>query len=696
MIRGRRHPFWTACVCLLTFVPHLGEARVVRFVVEQQRPITAAAASGSAGDYERLDGTAYFELDPRDPLNAVIVNLDKASRNVRGQVEFSAPFLILKPVDMARGNHKIFYGVNNRGNLIERQGRSFPPIARTNDPLSASDIGDNILLTLGYTVVDAGWQGNVIASSDQLVPTLPVATQPDGSAIVGRVRLEYVGATGFTRSVVVLGGFRGYEAAETDTTHSTLTVRDRMIGGSRTAIAGDRWAFGRCVNGRTSLSPSTTDICLFDGFQPEKIYELIYPATSPMVMGLGYAVTRDLASFLRYETRDDLGNPNPLAASATDVGIRRAYGSGTSSTAMYMRDWLYLGFNEDGSHRQVFDAVHIHTPGAFRLLANVEFSDPNVWAAPDRHHDFLSNSVAPTTFAVTVDPITGRRDGILKRPATDPLVFQTDSANEFWTMDASLNVANGLGAPVRIPETVRLYFLSSASHIGIAGLFTPAGAAGNCQNPRHDPRYLGGAPAPTIRALLVALDAWADQRTEPPPSNYPRLEDGTLGSRDDAEKAFPKVPGVQFPQLPARQVLNFGSGLTPQGGRLTLLPPTLGAPYALFVPQPDRDGLDVAGVRPMEVRAPLGTNMGWNLHAAGPRHGEICGVHGSWLPFARTKAERLESGDPRLSLEERYGDHAGFVGAVEKAANELVKERFLLEEDADKYVRQAEASDVLR
>ena len=151
-------------------------------------------------------------------------------------------------------------------------------------------------------------------------------------------------------------------------------------------------------------------------------------------MGSAIAVTRDLASFLRYETADDAGTPNPLAASADATGIRRAYGLGISSTGMYLRDWLYLGFNEDEAHRRVFDAVRIHIPGSHRLFANVEFSDPNIYSRQDRTTDFTSTSVPPLTYAVTTDPVTNVRDGILKRPATDPLVFHVDTSNEFWQM----------------------------------------------------------------------------------------------------------------------------------------------------------------------------------------------------------------------------------------------------------------------
>jgi hypothetical protein len=669
------------------------EARVVRFVVEQQRSFADGMEWGATGAYERLDGTAYMEVDPRDPLNVGIVNLDKAPRNDRGMVEFSAPFFILKPVDMARGNHKIFYSINNRGN----QGFArFNFAESTNNPLTVADAGDGFLMRLGYTIVDAGWQGDVAPGNNRLFPNFPVATQPDGSPIVAAVRIEYSDRTipqagTFTLTLEGSPNFRSYETADTDPAHSTLTVRDR-VDGPKVPIPSDRWAFGTCPTGEGSLVPTTTDICLFDGFRADQLYELIYPAKDPIVMGLGYVVTRDIGSFLRYETQDEEGNPNPLALSPSDVGIRRAYSFGSSSTGMYQRDFLYLGFNEDDGHRKVFDGVWINIPGTHRLFANVEFADPNTYSRQDDRHDFLSYSYPPLTYAVTTDPISGIHDGLLKRPATDPLVFHTDSANEFWQMNASLNVHDGLGRPVPIPGNVRLYFFSSFQH-GAATPFAPVpGPRGICQNPTN-PNFAG----PSLRALLIALDAWADQGREPPRSNYPRVRNQMLVSLDDARAAFPAIPGVEFPMvLNELELLNYGPEFDSEGGRLTVLPPLLGPRYTLLVPKPDEDGLDIAGIRPMEIRAPLGTNTGWNVRAPGFRAPDLCGLSGSYIPFATTEAERLASGDPRRSLEERYGDHAGYVRAVRRAALQLLRQGFLLVEDVERYISDAEDSDVLR
>lgn len=679
-----------AVVALACVSASPGEARVVRLVVERTQPVLDGKIFGAAGAYERLDGTVYFEVDPRDPLNAVIVNLDKAQKTPGGKVGFSAPFYILKPVDVTRGNRKIFYGVNNRGNKLEYAWRTFTaPGSNANDPTSEGDFGDGFLLREGYIYVDAGWMGNLAPGNARLIPDLPIATQPDGRPIVGSVRVEFADASGFSRPLAGNADHVArmpYEPVDRDPSRATLTVRG-SVDGAKTPVPSDKWAFGRCQNGAATLVPTSSDLCLFDGFKPESIYELIYRAKNPRVLGLGYAVTRDLASFLRYQTRDDAGNPNPVAESATTVGIRRAYGAGISSTGMYMRDWLYLGFNEDESHRKVFDAVQITIPGTHRLLANVEFADPNNYSRQDIWHDSISYSYPPLTFAVTTDPISGRRDGILKRPATDPLVFQVDSANEFWQMNASLNVADGAGAPVEVPRTVRLYFASSFQHGGGAGLLNPPGPQGMCQQPTQ-----GNSWAPTLRALTVALDEWADKGVEPPPSNYPRLEDKTLVTVDEARAAFPRIPGVVFPSVVNELALpDFGAEFGATGGRIVKSPPTLGRAYRVLVPRPDGDGLDVAGIRPMEVAAPLATITGWALRAAGRREGSLCGLSGSYVPFAATRAARQQSGDPRPSLEERYADVDAFVNAVTEAGRTLVRARFLLAEDADRYIQAAKA-----
>jgi alpha/beta hydrolase family protein len=259
-------------------------------------------------------------------------------------------------------------------------------------------------------------------------------------------------------------------------------------------------------------------------------------------------------------------------------------------------------------------------------------------------------------------------------------------------MDASLNVHDGRGQPVPLPENLRMYFAASHSHVGASGVAARPTAAGTCAYPTNGNLSYNAL----LRALVVALDEWADRGVAPPPNRYPSLAARTLVRIDEAASMFPRIPGVRFPAvLNEVSVLDYGAKFGPAGGWLSRLPPVRGAQYQSFVPKPDVDGLDLGGIRTLDIAAPVGTNTGWNLRAAGPRGNDLCGLSGSFFPFATTKTERLASGDPRLSLEERYQDHAGFVAAVERAARGLVKDRFLLEEDAKTLIETARASDIL-
>jgi hypothetical protein len=687
---------WMVAAIISLVIPLTCAARLTELVITQSAPLAGGVSWGNTGPYEKLMGIAHFAVDPTDPLNAVIVDLDKAPRNSSGMVEFSTQVMIVKPVDMSLSNHKIFYRVNNRGNdsLVAAQ--------------TVAQVGANdIFLKMGYTIVDAGWEGDVIPTATKLVAMLPIATHPDGSPITGTMRYEYSDrnialAGAFTLNLEGTAGFRSYETADTNTAHSTLTVRD-SVNGTKTLIASNQWAFGTCPTGQASLVPTTTDVCLFAGFVNNKLYEIIYPAKNPTVMALGHATTRDFASFLRYQMQDDVGTANPLGP-----GVRRVYADGGSQTAGYLRDFIYLGFNEDEAHRRVFDGIMPEYGGTDRVFINVRFADPNTWSDEDDRHNFLQSSYPPFTYGVTTDPISRIRDGVMHRPATDPLVFQTDSGSEFWQLRGSLNVANGESNPdPRLPPNVRLYLNSSMAHGYRSSGLTVSGVVGPgtnvlCGNPTP-----GVSTAESVRALLVAMDEWADQGIEPPPSNYPRLgeqgesegedEGATLVTLDEARASFPAIPGVTYPTLMNQyELLDFGPEFGSTGGILTLQPPSLGASYSMFVPKPDKDGLDIAGIRPMQIRAPLGTTMAWNVRAAVHRGPDLCGLTGSYIPFAQTKAERLASGDSRLSLEERYGDHEGFVRAVRKAAHQLVRERFLLQVDADAFISAAESSSVLK
>jgi hypothetical protein len=238
-----------------------------------------------------------------------------------------------------------------------------------------------------------------------------------------------------------------------------------------------------------------------------------------------------------------------------------------------------------------------------------------------------------------------------------------------------------------------LYFLSNHSHTGAAGVAAMPTEKGTCALPTNGARSF----ETFFRAMIVVLDEWADKGIAPPKSVYPDVRNGTLVKLSEVAQGFPRIPGVKFPTaMNVLSEMDFGPKFTSTGGWLTRLPPKIGRAYEARLPKTDADGLDLGGIQTVDIEAPVGTNLGWNLRRPGPRGSDLCGLTGAFVPLARTKAERLASGDPRASLEERYGNHAGFVAAVSRSAGRLVKERFLLEEDARTLIRVAEDSHILR
>jgi hypothetical protein len=682
----KRHRSWKrATLAAALFAPALASAHLTRLVITSTVPLAGGAAWGHTGAYERLTGKAYFEVDPDDPADRIVTDIDKAPRNASGRVEFSTDVMIVKPVDMTHGNHKVFYRINNRGNdsLLNAQ--------------TVQDVGDNdVFLKMGYTIVDAGWEGDIVPVASKLVAYLPVAEHADGSAITGPMRYEYsdrtIPLTGtFTMNLEGNAAFTSYPAEDTDTSHATFVWRSGVNAPPNT-VAPDRWAFGTCPTGEGSLTPTRTDICYYDGFQNNLLYQLVYTAKDPIVMALGHATTRDFASFLRFEKQDDEGHANPLGP-----GIRRMYADGCSQTGGYIRDYLYLGFNGDEKGRRVFDGMIPECAGTDRVFINVRFADPNTWSDEDDRHDFLQSSYPPFNYAVQKDPLSGIHAGVLHRPKTDPLVFQIDSASEFWQLRDSLNVLNGKGRPVPVPDNVRMYYVAATAHGGRSGGLQrtggtpPPGSSPLCANPT--PSISVDEP---LRALLVAMDDWADRGIEPPRPTYP-VPYVTLVPLSEARKAFPDVPGVMFPDaLNDYRLLDFGPKFGKTGGVLTIVPPLLGPSYHEYVPLEDSDGIDTAGIPIIQAKVPLGTVTGWNIRAPGHRAPDLCSLTGTYIPFATTKAERIANGDPRPSLQERYHDHPGYVEAVRKAAQQLVRDRYLLLEDARAFVDAAEKSAVLR
>jgi hypothetical protein len=654
---------------------------ITRLVIQRREPFANGHEFPVTGAYEKLVGKVSGEVDPKNRLNKIIVNLSKAPRNRRGRVAYSSNFCILKPVDMARGNGKIFFDAPNRGSKRILSFLNDAPGA--NDPATLEHAGNGFLMRQGYTVVWCGWQGDLMPLKNWLVLNVPAATNK-GKPIISKVRTEIVVDEKGVKSQPLSADERvkSYEAATRDKSQATLTVREKSYG-RRIPVPSSAWEFATCVkdarSGKEIMKSSAKDLYLRAGFNPGHIYEFIYPAKNPLVLGLGFAVVRDLISFLRYGLKDRTGRVNPLA-SGKSTGISYAYAWGRSQSGRFLRDFVHHGFNEDESRRKVFDAVAPHVAGGGRLYLNYEFARPVT--SSQQHTNQLDPELFPHAYNVLKDAQTGRRDGILKRPKTDPLVFHTQTSTEYWQKRGCLAHTDGKGKDLQIPDTVRIYVIASAQHN------SPFGS-----EPVKDGTQQRINPLPAgdvLRALMVAMDLWATKGIAPPPSQHPQVQSGTLVRPEHNRKWFPKIPGVRFTGLHNRQLfLDYGRKIL--HGKMSIHPPRpiKKNAYKILVPKVDRDGNDVAGIRLPQVEAPIGTYTGWNLRPRGLAEGELAGLLGSFVPFARTKAARRKTGDPRLSLEERYIDRDDYVGQISRAARLLVDQRFLLPEDADRMIKEA-------
>jgi hypothetical protein len=597
---------------------------------------------GETGQYEFLRGTMHGEVDPADRRHSEIVNLEHAPRNERGRVEYSTTVEIYRPVDMSQWNRAIYHTVPNRG----RAGS-----------------GDPVLLEMGFALVRVGWQGDIEPTESNIVPVLPVARKPDGSPITGTALEEFI----FNDHETVSLGRLRYPTATLDPTRAALTVR-RNLASPRERPDDLGWSFA-----------SETEIRIErpSGYDGGAIYEFVYEAKDPIVMGLGFVAMRDAISFLRYEEADDAGAPNPVFHEGlADVAIS----FGSSQSGRYQRDMLYQGFNEDLEGRIVFEGIHPHIAGSRKTFTNYAFSQPGRWQKQHEDHYYPGDQF-PFTYVTLTDPVSGRTDGLQVRCAesdTCPKIIHTDGEAEIWQARSSLVVTDPLGGHIDLPDNLRVYVFSGTRHGGGRGVFTDP-ARGICQT-LNSPLPLSESRT----ALTVALYEWVVDGTLPPDSRFPTVANGGLVPAE--EVAFPEIPGVQY----------MGSYNPLRIRDYSSLPPRSGNAYSVLVGRVDPDGNMVDGIRHPHLAAPVGTYTGWNMRREGFGEGGQCAGAGSFIPFAETAAERRASGDPRLSLEERYPSHQAYASAVRQAAEELVHERLLLPRHADEIVREAEESSIGR
>lgn len=643
---------------------------VIRLEAARRQLLANGRKFGEVGRYLQIDGTVHFAVDPTHPLNRAITDIGLAERADDGRVHFSADFRVLAPEDPRRGNHRLLFDVPNRGNRLALAG--FNQVPRPINPGAPTDPGSGFLMRHGYTVAWCGWQHDVPTTEGLMRIRVPEAQQ-GGKPVSGRLLVSFQPNAPSRVQLLSDRGHRPYPSEDVGDPNATLLVRDGEDSAPR-AIPRQEWSFARLEAG--GLVPDPNHIHLAAGFQPGKVYHLVYATTGASVVGLGLLATRDFVAFLRHGA-PEADNP------AGD--IERAYAFGASQSGRYLRQFLYLGLNEDEAERLVFDGVLVHIAGGKRGGDfNQRFGQPSASLHPSMSNAFPFNESAST------DPLTGRTDGLLDRLAARgkvPKIFFTNSSTEYWRGDASLLHTDAAGThDVEPTPSSRFYHFAGTQHSAGA---LPLGDTNPVDGARGQQKLGSVDYNPLLRALLVRMDRWISSGEEPPPSRYPRLSDGTAVEPEQLRGVFAALPGVGFPARPP-QVVRLDFGPDASAGIATTLPPVEGEAYPHFLPAVDADGNDVSGIRLPELTVPLATHTGWNLrHPQMGAPDSMMSLMGSTIPFPATGTARAATGDPRRSIEERYSSKADFLGLVRRDAQDLVEAGYLLAEDVELVLAQA-------
>jgi hypothetical protein len=656
-----------AAVLLLLAAPLAARAEVERLEILERTPFAAGHAFGAAGSYEKIRARAHIALDPNAPANAAIVDLKLAPRDGRGRVVFASDVLLLRPADPARRNGSLVYDVNNRGGVAilgQINGKSVP----SNDPSTLEGAGNQFLFRQGFTLAWSAWTWDVQppqAGGRPFVLAPPVATE-NGRPVTGPVAYEII--VDAPAEVADYIGLRGvpYPPAVADDPRATLTERD-SVAGPRRIIPRARWSFVRPASG----APSPTQLKLQGGFRTGRIYELVYTAKDPYVVGAGIAGIRDLLSHLKTQ---------PVAEQPP---LDRALIFGISQSGRVIQTMLRDGLHVDEAGRPAFDGAFIHVAGGGKGSFNHRF------ALPTRATNGLEEQGYPTdTFPFTTtptrDPITGATGSLLdtaRRVGPIPKLFFVNTSAEYWNRAASLIHTDPEGqrdAP--IDPNARVYLLAGSQHY--VGRSKERSPFLNCVNTTN--HY------PVMRALLLHLDRWTAGTAGPPASAYPTFADRTLTTVPAYSAALPKLADLAPPRENHRPFrLDLGPRFAGQG-IVDRVPAGFGATFETRVPAPDADGTDLSGVRLPELTVPLGTRTGWNRRDPSTGFAENTGhFDGSFVPFARTEAERAARRDPRPSIAARYpGGRADYLARVRTAAEQTVAAGFLLPEELESEVAE--------
>ncbi len=657
-----------ACL-LLTVGVFSASARVVKIVVENRSIV-------SGGQYESITGRFSGELDPKDPHNAIINDIGLAPRSARGRVEYSATFTLMKPTDNTKASGVLIYQVPNRGN----------------SPLSPRPPADE--LDGHHILLSSGWQGDLTPRAGLETISVPVAKNADGSSVTGPVIARLSNLPDKSGTAPLTQGYAGLQyqrPVSLDTTKAVLT-KQLSDDGELVPISSTDWAFADCAKKPFPGDPDPSKICLKPGFEGDMLYQLVYIAKDPLVLGIGFAATRDIVSFFRYAAKDGDGTANPIAGL-----VKHTISLGTSQSGNFIKSFIHLGFNQDEDKRIVWDGARPNIAARQNPL-NFRFAIPG--GAAGLYEPGSEGSLWWSDYRDVARnrPVAGLLDRC-RATTSCPKIMETFGATEFWGLRMSPGlVGTKADQDIPLPPEVRRYYFPGVTHGGGRGGFQVIAASTNgrgCMLPGNP-----NSTAEPMRALEHALIAWVTTNAAPPASVYPTLAAGQLVRPDHAAMGFPIIPGEPLPDNLINALPNYDLGTAfnynDLSGRITQQPPVILSMIPMLVPRTDSDGNEVGGIPSVLQQVPLGSYLGWNVTSSGYLKGRGCGFSGGYIPFATTKADRIATGDPRPSLQERYGTHEAYVAKVKAAAEREVTRRFLLQDDADRIVREAEASNVLK
>ena len=623
---------------------------VAAFDITLRRPLADGRSFGEIGPYEELKGRLHFAVDPAHAANRGVTDIALAPLNTSRRVEFSADLSLLVPTDRARASGRAIVDVVNRGNTVTVPNFNHatrPAFGPGSDPNPPIDVGDGFLMRRGYVVASCGWQFD-LPEVPGLIRLYGVEAREHGAPLVGRVYVQLQAPEDVSDFLLSDRAHQAYPSADLEARDAVLTVRD-MPDAEPELIPRERWKFARVIDGR--VTPDSRHVWLDGGFAKGRLYHLAYTASAASVIGLGPVALRDCAAWLKSE--------------AAPVRARWAYAYGRSQTGRLLRTLIHYGLNEAESGGEAFDGIIANVAGGMRGEFNQRFGQ---------------NSKDRPWAMCHLEPFQVEPRGRLK-------VMYTNTSAEYHRGDASLIHTDPDGRrDVEHGESVRVFHFAGTEH-GL-GVWPPS----DIQPAPADPhgwvdrsQHLRGVVnyGRLLRACLINLDRWVTEGVAPPPSRHPRVDDGTAVAPDALTKTFDAIPGARYPRHHARpQRLDFGADAEMRS--ITLAPPRVGEPYGTRVSAVDTDGNELAGLVVPELTVPLATHTGWNL-----RHRDIGGAEqllvfaGATLPFAKTRAERERTGDPRAAIAERYASREDYLARVRAAAERLVSQRCLLEEDVE-------------